>query len=75
LVDVLDGGCQVPIGAYATVDEKLITVRGLVASLNGESIYKLEKIGPVEKAINIGHELGNELLGMGADKVLKTVLP
>ena len=26
LVDVLDGGCQVPIGAYATVDGKLITV-------------------------------------------------
>ena len=75
LVDILDGGCQVPIGAYATVDGKLITVRGLVASLNGESIYKLEKIGPVEKAINIGRELGNELLRMGADKVLKTVLP
>ena len=25
LVDALDGGCQVPIGAYATVDKNLIT--------------------------------------------------
>ena len=74
LVDAMDGGCQVPIGAYATVNKKLITVRGLVASLNGESIYKLKKIGPIHEAINIGHDLGNELLKMGADEVLKHVL-
>ena len=74
LVDAMDGGCQVPIGAYATVNKELITVRGLVASLNGESIYKSEKIGPIHESIDIGHDLGNELLKMGADEVLKNVL-
>ena len=74
LVDAMDGGCQVPIGAYATVNKELITVRGLVASLNGESIYKSEKIGPIHESIDIGHNLGKELLKMGADEVLKNVL-
>ena len=74
LVDTLDGSCQVPIGAYATVDKNLITLRGLVASLDGKIIYRLEKIGPVYEAANIGHELGSELLEMGADKILKNVL-
>jgi hydroxymethylbilane synthase len=73
LVGALDGGCQVPIGSYATVDNNLITLRGLVASLDGKTIYKLIKTGPIDDAINIGHSLGVELLGMGADKVLKSL--
>ena len=73
VVDTLNGSCQVPIGAYATIDKNLITVRGLVASLDGKTIYKLKKIGPVWEAINIGHNLGSELLEMGADKILKSV--
>ena len=54
LVGRLDGGCQVPIGAYARVEKGLITLKGLVASLDGEIIYKLENVGPVDDAINIG---------------------
>ena len=73
LVGALDGGCQVPIGSYATVNNNLITLRGLVASLDGKTIYKLIKTGPIDDAINIGHSLGVELLGMGADKVLKSL--
>ena len=73
MVEALDGGCQVPIGSYATVDNNLITLRGLVASLDGKTIYKLIKTGPIDDAINIGHSLGVELLGMGADKVLKSL--
>jgi hydroxymethylbilane synthase len=73
LVGALDGGCQVPIGSYATVDNNLITLRGLVASLDGKTIYKLIKTVPIDDAINIGHALGVELLSMGADKVLKSL--
>jgi len=73
LVGALDGGCQVPIGSYATVENDLITLRGLVASLDGKIIYKLIKTGPVDDAINIGHALGVQLLSMGADKVLKSL--
>jgi len=73
MVGALDGGCQVPIGSYATVNNNLITLRGLVASLDGKTIYKLIKTGPIDDAINIGHALGVQLLSMGADKVLKSL--
>ena len=73
-VDILDGGCQVPIGAYATVDGREITVRGLVAGLDGKTIYQLDKIGSVYDADKLGRELGNELLKMGAAEILKEVL-
>ena len=73
LVGALDGGCQIPIGAYATVDGRSIRLRGLVASLDGKTIYKLDKTGSVGEAIKIGQELGAELLKMGADYILKNL--
>jgi hydroxymethylbilane synthase len=74
LVGRLDGGCQVPIGAYARIEKGLITLKGLVASLDGEVIYKLENVGPVDDAINIGQELGSRLLKMGANEILEKLI-
>ena len=74
MVGRLDGGCQVPIGAYARVEKGLITLKGLVASLDGEIIYKLENVGPVDDAINIGQELGAQLLKMGANEILEKLI-
>jgi len=74
LVGRLDGGCQVPIGAYARVEKGLITLKGVVASLNGEIIYKLENVGPVDDAIKIGQELGAQLLKMGANEILEKLI-
>ena len=74
MVGRLDGGCQVPIGAYARVEKGLITLKGLVASLDGEVIYKLENVGPVDDAINIGQELGSKLLKMGANEILEKLI-
>ena len=74
LVGRLDGGCQVPIGAYAKIEDNLITLKGLVASLDGKIIYKSENVGPVDDAINIGQELGSRLLKMGANEILEKLI-
>ena len=42
LVSQLQGGCNVPIGAFATLDADQITLTGLVASLDGKTLYKKE---------------------------------
>ncbi len=70
---VLEGGCQVPIGGYATIQGGQLTIRGLVGNLSGTEIIKSEKTGLVENAEYIGQDLGKEILGMGADKILKEV--
>ena len=74
LVGRLDGGCQVPIGAYAKIEDNLITLKGLVASLDGEIIYRSENVGPVDDALNIGQELGSKLLKMGANEILEKLI-
>ena len=74
LVGKLDGGCQVPIGAYAKIEGDLITLKGLVASLDGKIIHKSEIVGPIDDAINIGQDLGEELLKMGANEILEKLI-
>jgi len=74
LVGKLDGGCQVPIGAYAKIEDNLITLKGLVASLDGKIIHKSEIIGPIDDAINIGQDLGEELLKLGANEILEKLI-
>ena len=70
---VLEGGCQVPIGGYATLDGEKILIRGLVGSLDGKVVYKSEVKGLAQDAKLLGKQLGLELLQMGADKILKSV--
>ena len=72
-VDVLEGGCQVPIGAYATLDDENITLSGLVASLDGKTIFQNSQKRLLAEAKQLGRELGKEILAMGADKILKEI--
>ena len=69
----LEGGCLVPIGVYATIEGETLHLRGLVGSLDGKQMLKAERKGSVEDPEAIGFELAGEILGMGADKILKEV--
>ena len=69
----LEGGCQVPIGVYATIEGENLRLRGLVGSLDGKQVLKAEQTGSIEDPMGIGFELAGEILEMGADKILKEV--
>lgn len=67
----LEGGCQVPIAAHATVADGRVTLRALVASLDGTRVVRGERAGPAGEARAIGEALGEELLSKGAAEILK----
>jgi hydroxymethylbilane synthase len=67
----LEGGCQVPIAAHATVADGRVSLRALVASLDGVRIVRGERSGPVADARSVGEALGDELLSKGAAAILK----
>lgn len=69
----LEGGCQVPIGAYALHRNNGLWLRGLVADPDtGNAIYK-EVEGPVVQRDQLGKDLAQELLSAGAGKILAKV--
>ena len=73
LVSQLEGGCNVPIGAFATLDADQITLKGLVASLDGKTLYKKEMTDIKTNAIAMGRKMGDELIEMGADRIMKEI--
>ena len=69
----LEGGCQVPIGAYAEVDGDTIELRGLVGAIDGSEIIRGTITGQVNQGEALGEQLAQELLDKGADAILKEV--
>jgi hydroxymethylbilane synthase len=67
----LEGGCQVPIAAHATVAAGKVTLRALVASVDGKKVIRGERSGAAAEARSLGEALGDELLGKGAAAILK----
>lgn len=70
----LGGGCQVPIGAHATVDSgRMVHIRAVVVSPDGSQVIRKEARGLVTDAAAIGRVLGAQLLAEGGRKILETV--
>lgn len=69
----LEGGCQVPIGSYATIKNDTVHLRGLVGAVDGSQIISDDISGSVEQAEALGVRLAESLLNQGADSILKQV--
>ncbi|WP_299197344.1 hydroxymethylbilane synthase [uncultured Amphritea sp.] len=71
----LEGGCQVPIACYATLNDAgdELYLRGLVASTDGTRILRDELRNTPENAEAMGIELAERLLDAGAAKILADV--
>jgi hydroxymethylbilane synthase len=73
LLAALGGGCQVPIGAYATVADGRLRLLAIVASPDGMELVRAESEGSVSEAAALGCALGAELLERGARRILDAV--
>ncbi|HSL00882.1 MAG TPA: hydroxymethylbilane synthase [Rubrobacteraceae bacterium] len=68
MLRTLEGGCRVPVGAWGTVEDDVIRLRGVVASPDGALLYREEVEGG--EAEEVGERLARELLDRGAAVVL-----
>ncbi len=73
----LQGGCQVPLGAYATIDEAsagaapVISLTGMVGSPDGTTLLKHTQTGTDPAAL--GQDVATALLERGAGEILARV--
>ncbi|MBH0157729.1 hydroxymethylbilane synthase [Fictibacillus sp. 5RED26] len=71
-LNTLEGGCQVPIAAFATMDENQeVSLTGLVADPEGKTVLKEMKSG--KDPHRVGVELAEELKVLGAKTILDAV--
>ena len=73
LLRALGGSCQVPVAARARLMGVGLTVKGLIASLDGRRVIEDEFTGSPERAGELGFELGQKLLAMGAGEILAEI--
>lgn len=66
----LEGGCQVPIAAYATVSSQNIHLTGMVAGLSGQPLLRDDISGRTDQAVILGQTLAKKLFEQGAKDIL-----
>jgi len=69
----LQGGCQVPIGGYAVLQQGQLYLRALVGDIDGSRIIRAEGKSAVENAEVLGVQIAEQLLAQGADKILQSI--
>lgn len=69
----LNGGCQVPIGGHAQLQDEMISIKGIVGSTQGEKIISADRFGSKDDATKLGCQLADELIKNGADVILESL--
>ena len=73
LLKALEGGCQVPIGAFAEVKSGGLYLDAMVGSLDGTITYRKRLRGSKNSPEKLGKQLAKDLLKAGAKEILKEV--
>jgi hydroxymethylbilane synthase len=71
LLAFLEGGCQVPLGALATVAGEEVALEGCVVSPDGREIVRDRMVGSTQEPELVGQELGEALVSKGAGRILQ----
>src|SRR6185369_2008954 len=64
--EVMEGGCSMPIGAYASIQGKKLTLCGMVGSLDAKNMLKETITGDVFTYKNLAKKLARSLLKQSA---------
>ncbi len=67
----VEGGCQVPVGVYATAEGDGLKVEAVIASLDGQRFYRGDVNGTRRDAAKLGENLAEKLLDEGGAEILK----
>ena len=69
----LEGGCQIPFAAHATLDGDHLVLEGLVATLDGRKMQRETIKGNSKDAIQLGIDLANSIKNNGGYEILEEI--
>ena len=73
MLGALGGGCQVPIGAYATLENTELFLTGGVFSPDGSVMIRYTATGDCTRAVELGRGVAKVLLERGAGSILESI--
>ena len=69
----LEGGCQVPIGAYGELRDNELFLRAIIADLDGTALITAQANGAADRPEELGSKVAVELLDKGGHKILDDI--
>ncbi len=69
------GDCFVPIGACARISNGLLSISGIISSPDGREQVRTSLAAPAAEAESLGRRLGEEMLGLGGDRIIRSFTP
>ena len=69
----LQGGCQVPIAAWAVAEREQLYLRGMISDINGLTLLRGERWGVLHAPEQLGEDLAEALLRRGGDAILRDI--
>ena len=69
----LQGGCQVPIGSFATLSDDRLQIKGMVGQPDGSELLFAQAEGTRADAENLGIQVAEALLAQGAGEILQAL--
>ena len=69
----LEGGCQIPFAAHATLDGDHLVLEGLVSTLDGRKMQREIIKGNSKDAIQLGIDLANSIKNNGGHEILEEI--
>jgi hydroxymethylbilane synthase len=73
LLSALQGGCQVPIGAWARMERSELVMEAVVCSVDGAQYVRKKATAPPDQAAQLGEHLARVLAEGGARTILEEV--
>jgi hydroxymethylbilane synthase len=70
VVSALGGGCQLPLGALATISGTQMDLQAVVCSLDGRRVARAQATGPLADPLALGDRVAGELAREGALEIL-----
>jgi len=67
----LEGGCTVPLAAFAVLQGGELWLRGLIGRPDGAKVVRGERRGPAAAGAHLGEDLAAELLQRGGREILE----
>ena len=73
LLAALQGGCQLPLGAWARIERGELVLEACVCSVDGVQYVKQRATAPPEQAAALGEHMARLLIEAGAQSILQEV--
>jgi hydroxymethylbilane synthase len=73
LLAALQGGCQVPLGAWARIERGELFLDACVCSVDGVQYVKQRAMSPPDQAVQLGEHMARVLIEAGAQSILEEV--